>query len=157
MQKVRRTLLPFKGQSSHIYERIFLADCNYGGSTDRIIADGIKVVINISEVPTPLDMIKKLDEVGVVCRYIEVDYDQPSTDLSDAMLEALGILSAYDGKTVIHCAAGCSRSAAVVLYLLCKFYMLTLEAAVDLMVSRRPCVSPLHSYLEQVYKLLRDC
>lgn len=148
---------PTKGQASHIHDRIFVSDCQYGYNASKIIADGINVVINVSEQPTPCDVVDQLRKAGVVHRYVEVDHDQPSTDLTDAMLEALGVVAAYDGSVVFHCAAGCSRSVAVVLFLLCKIYLMPFEEAIELLIRQRPCVSPLSVYLEQAYKLLREC
>nr|QYA18343.1 dual-specificity protein phosphatase [Clandestinovirus] len=145
---------PVRGQVSHILHNIYLSDIAFGQDVKKIADQKFKMVINISEVPTPDYIANQMIESGIEYSHFEVDTDDPNTVLTDAMRQSLIHFQAVGGKTLFHCSAGCSRSAAVVIYILCKYYGLSMESACDLIVKQRPCVSPMPNYLVQVHDLL---
>lgn len=145
---------PVRGQVSHVYKNIHLSDITFGKNADGIIEQGFGMVINVSEIEIPTYARHQITEKGIDYHYIRVDNDDPLTDLRPAMLEAASLYKTDESKILIHCSAGCSRSAAVVLYIMCHHHSLTLEDACDIIVKQRPCVSPMPIYLSQISELL---
>lgn len=145
---------PTRGQASHILHNIYLSDVAFGHDVTKIADQKFKMVINISEVSTPEHIVNQLRQHGIEFSHLEVDTDDPNTALTDAMGQSLIRFQTVSGKTLFHCSAGCSRSAAVVIYILCKHYGLSMENACDLITKQRPCVSPMPNYLVQVHHLL---
>ena len=58
-----------------------------------------------------------------------------------------------EGVVFVHCLAGASRSASIVIGYLMKVHGMTLKDAMDKVVTCRPCVSPNPSYLRQLVSL----
>jgi len=88
-------------------------------------------------------------------KYIPMD-DSPSQDLLSNLPEALNFIHSEleQGHTVlVHCAAGISRSASVVIAYLMMTRGMTLAEAYQYVKSRRPIVEPNPGFIQQLSTL----
>lgn len=80
--------------------------------------------------------------------YVE---DEVEEDLSTHFQSAFDFIeSATDGNVLVHCHAGVSRSATIVLSYLMRKKGLRLEDALKFVKSKRPCVNPNTGFLQQL-------
>ena len=56
-----------------------------------------------------------------------------------------------DSPVLIHCYAGVSRSASIVLLVLMQVYGYNLRSATELLIAKRPCVRPNDGFLHRIY------
>ena len=88
-------------------------------------------------------------------KYIPMD-DSPSQDLLSNLPEALNFINwqLEQGHTVlVHCAAGISRSASVVIAYLMMTHGMTLDEAYQYVKSRRSIVQPNPGFMQQLSTL----
>lgn len=115
-------------------------------TAERIKALGITSVINVSR---DLPRIKVRN-----VRYMQIDVeDHPGQNL-EPYFEQCNNQIEYDrcsnGKTLVHCLAGISRSVSLVLAYLMKHDGMTLEDAYNFVKMRRPCVGPNIGFWQQL-------
>lgn len=79
--------------------------------------------------------------------------DLPQTELSDYYTQAFNFIDqsiSEEGKVLIHCNAGVSRSAAILIAYLMKSQNLSYEAAWSLVKDKRPSINPNIGFIIQL-------
>lgn len=91
---------------------------------------------------------------GIEYLTIEID-DCPSCRIIDYLPEALRFISnaLKVGSIIVHCAAGVSRSASVVIAYIMVKYSLRYEEAVQIVRSKRSCVWPNQGFQSQLLSI----
>lgn len=152
LQKYDPHTWPIKGQVSHIFDKLYISDWSFAKNAQNIIEHGFDLVISI--IPDMLDSsyYERLQLANI--RHVQfLQVDCVSTKLGLTMQQAFKDMQCAT-KVLIHCHAGASRSAAVGLYWMCKKFGMSLENALQIMITNRPCVYPLANYLEEILQLL---
>lgn len=102
--------------------------------------------------------------VGIDClvKYSDVNYkfvnclDLPDTNLNDVLKECLSFIMTADQNhcyILVHCNAGVSRSAAVVIGYLVSVLGYDYEYAFNVVKKQRPCIRPNDGFVKQLKKL----
>lgn len=124
---------------------LFLGPCSAASSSPFLQNNAITSVISIGSTPS-----EKIDGV-TYCRISMVD--SPSASISDAIEAASKIIDQVaeaDGRVLVHCSAGISRSPTVIAGYLMTRQSLSLKAALTAMVSARPTVCPNTGFIGQL-------
>ncbi|XP_055315684.1 dual specificity protein phosphatase 18 isoform X2 [Sitodiplosis mosellana] len=112
---------------------------------------GITCVINAApELPeTPLPLIDGSKPV-----YLQVPVlDKSDIDISnyfDEVSDLIEQIRQTNGKTMVHCVAGVSRSASLVLAYLMKYWKMSLKGAFELVRTARPQIRPNIGFVRQL-------
>lgn len=89
---------------------------------------------------------------NVACKYVPC-LDLPETDLKAVCEESNQFIADAlnnNGKVLVHCNAGVSRSTSVVIGYLITCKRLSFNEAYDLVKSKRPCIQPNAGFLKQL-------
>ena len=85
--------------------------------------------------------------------------DDPGTDISEHFGECGGFIEKgvqAGGRVLVHCFAGVSRSATVVVAYLITHRGMTYDQAIAVVREKRPKVNPNVGFLEQLQQLKKD-
>lgn len=111
---------------------------------------GIDYVISIGE----HNMIKNGPFPYVKEHLIIVANDDETQDLTNAFRESFEFIEKYkSNKILVHCSAGMSRSASIVIGYLIIYHNLDFEKAYHYVLSRRPCIYPNDGFIKQLMSL----
>ncbi|KAM7539422.1 hypothetical protein Aperf_G00000059252 [Anoplocephala perfoliata] len=106
----------------------------------RLRQMGITQVVSVMPEPIPGEILAQVD------RHIQIPVDDIDYSNLRSHFDEIGDKIAREarrgGKTAVHCMAGISRSATVVLAYLMKHQRLSLSDAYNLVISVRPCIQP---------------
>lgn len=130
----------------------------YLGSQDAVLLDNIREY-NITDIlsigiETPMSDIDTNDSI-ICCHFIEC-LDLPETNLQSIIERTNEIIeSVYDknGRILVHCNAGVSRSASICIAYLMYKHEMTFETAFALVKSKRECIQPNPGFLKQLKEL----
>ncbi|XP_061073164.1 dual specificity protein phosphatase 18-like [Conger conger] len=128
---------------SQINPTLFLSGADAAMNKALISHRGITLIINVTPVTSPVHQ-------GVECRQVPVS-DQPHARLCDhfeSMAEC--IHNNQTGSTLVHCAAGMSRSPALVMAYLMRYKGVTLRQAHDWVRDCRPYIRPNAGFWRQL-------
>lgn len=94
---------------------------------------------------------------GIQYMTIEID-DSPSVSIIDYLPEAIRFISEGQkhGAVIVHCLAGVSRSASIVIGYLMVKYSLRFDDAKSLVKSKRPCIWPNFGFEQQLSNIEID-
>ena len=137
-----------------IDDKLFLGNWGHGNNVDIIKNLKLTHIINVCQMKTR-NFVKNVE-------YTAIDIE----DTSDAnMLQHLDKLCKYIGdalsskqgntdenknKVLVHCLAGVSRSATVVIAYLIKYHGMKTDEALKYVKTRRPRVAPNHGFVKQL-------
>lgn len=81
--------------------------------------------------------------------------DNPEFDLSVHFNDCFDYIHEHRTKgytVLVHCGAGISRSATIVIGYLMKYQGMNLKSSLDFLVEKRPCVYPNKGFLKQLFE-----
>src|SRR5436853_1613820 len=139
---------------SLITSQLYLGDAYDAQNMDFIRTKNITLIVNCAkEVPNYLSYKPNL-------KYIRLELDDlPSENIQPALeLAANEIINTiYNKENVfVHCAAGISRSASVVIYTLIKLYNWDYDKAYDYVKTLRPIINPNYGFIYQVRQMQNE-
>lgn len=137
--------LSFLSEISKVTEHLFISAAN-AVKPDKVREYGITCIINCT-VDSPL-----LNMPLVETMRISID-DLPTANISthfEKCVDKIAETKARGGKTLVHCMAGVSRSASIVLAYLMKYQNMTLRDAYHLLKARRPIIQPNVGFFRQL-------
>ncbi|KIJ31817.1 hypothetical protein M422DRAFT_234445 [Sphaerobolus stellatus SS14] len=130
---------------------LFLGPCSAASSKPFLTANAITDVLSVGSTPA-----QKID--GITYHRLSLT-DSPSSSIAKVSDEACRIIDskkigkAKEGKILVHCSAGISRSPTLVVAYLMKAHNMSLKAALGRVVRVRPQVSPNAGFLGQLKEL----
>jgi atypical dual specificity phosphatase len=131
---------------SFIKEGLFL--CGIDAVTPfNLAANGITLVINVMSEPTKFFNGEELNLVQFPT------IDSPSTNIYRHLHPAADLIHSTlksGGRVVVHCRAGVSRSASIVIAYLIKYYQMSLLEAYNYVKSKRYSIRPNEGFFEQL-------
>lgn len=129
--------------------RLYLGD--WEASTDQELIEwqrinSVVTVMSKSMIQLTKPSLKQVNQHGVPAE------DSPNFDIYSYFPTATQFIheSLMNGNVLVHCAAGISRSATIVIAYLIKYNKMTLEEALKYVQKRRPIVSPNVGFKEQL-------
>jgi hypothetical protein len=132
------------GVPHHIIGNVYLGDYMCATSLDVLRSLGIGHVINASN-----HFGNKFEDNGIVYLDVNVD-DYPFEDIASHFQRTYDYIEEARGPVLVHCAAGVSRSASIVIAYLMQKHRLALDEAITLTHARRSLVSPNQGFLSQL-------
>uniref|UniRef100_A0A8C8Z2U9 Protein-tyrosine-phosphatase n=1 Tax=Prolemur simus TaxID=1328070 RepID=A0A8C8Z2U9_PROSS len=140
---------------SQITSTLYLGSGAAANNRFMLSSKNITTVINVS--------VEVVNTIFKDIQYIQVPVaDAPSArlyDFFDLMADHIHKMDMKQGRTLLHCVAGVSRSATLCLAYLMKYHSMTLLDAHTWTKSRRPIIRPNNGFWEQLiryeFKLFR--
>ncbi|RZF37440.1 hypothetical protein LSTR_LSTR013449 [Laodelphax striatellus] len=131
-------------QVAKITENLFL------GSQDVALDQNLLVLNNITHVISLGIPVTHFPNIG--CTYVNV-LDLPEFDIRrvfDEVFEVINEVIDKKGKVFVHCNAGVSRSASVVIGYLMRTFRLGFEEAYEMVKAQRSCIRPNEGFVRQL-------
>lgn len=134
---------------SYITPHLYLGDANHAQNFDFLKKKNIKLIINCAkEIP---------DYYPDKFKYIRLDWDdtlnQRIIKELDKIADIIGLAIRKGQVVYVHCAAGISRSATVVIYTLMKLHNWDFNRSYLFVKEFRPVIKPNPNFVEQIMKL----
>ncbi|VDO05842.1 unnamed protein product [Rodentolepis nana] len=127
------------GQIARINDHLYL--CSLQALTSkRLHQKGITQVISVMPETIPSEIIAQVER-HIQIPVDDIDYSNLRSHF-DEVGERIAREARRGGKTAVHCMAGISRSATIVLAYLMKYQRLNLAEAYNRVMSIRPCIQP---------------
>lgn len=136
-----------------VTDHLYISNSKAAASASLVIGNNITCIINATE-----GRRGSAAPPGVEYIHIPVS-DCPSTRLSDhfdRVSDHIQRTAAAGGRTLVHCNAGVSRSAALCMAFLLKHRGVTLLQAHSWLKTRRPLVRPNNGFWEQLIRYERE-
>lgn len=139
---------------SLILPSLYLGPCSAASNKAFLTANSITHVLSVGSTPA-----QKLE--GVTYHRLSLA-DSPTSSISKVSDEACKVIDAAiqpkakggcNGRILVHCSAGISRSPTLVIAYLMKSRTMPLKAALGLVLKARPQVSPNPGFLQQLKRL----
>jgi protein-tyrosine phosphatase len=131
---------------NHIIDNLYLGDCSH--SEDELLKLNISYVFNM----TPNDY-RNYDKMIEIKFPIQDIISQNIIDIYPSIIKKIKELNDEGLKIYIHCHAGISRSASLVILYVMKYHQMTFDVAFKFVRDKRLCIQPNPSFIEQL-KLL---
>ncbi|CAF4641012.1 unnamed protein product [Rotaria sp. Silwood2] len=131
-------------------EFLFLGNIHHGSSLDILERFKIEHIINVSET----DVSDNFPQNRFDIVYIPID-DDIQTNIKQHFDRTNELLHSYymkNERCLVHCAAGVSRSATIVLAYLMKYHHNTLKEAFHYLVEKRPQIWPNEGFMLQLLR-----
>lgn len=144
---------------SDYHNKLFLTDLLAMSDEDIVIDNGISTIIYIGTEKKGNRLLNFYEENSIKNYFYELK-DRPDSNIYDILDDTYEKISngLDDGNVAVHCVAGISRSASILLYFLLKSkLMLTLLDAVKYLKKHRREVDPNDGFLLQVYLKNKLC
>ncbi len=109
-------------------------------SPERLRQYGITQIVSAMVDPIPSALLSVVD-THVQVSVEDIDYSNLRVHF-DTVADRIAREARRGGRTLVHCMAGVSRSATLVLAYLIKHQKMSLSQAYDLVRSKRPCIQP---------------
>ena len=146
---IDKEILVILGQmdpASKILDYLFLGSEWNASNLDELRMNGITHILNVT---------REIDNFfpGVFTYKNIREYDEESTDLLkylDSTYRYIKTAKEEDGKVLIHCKMGISRSATVTISYVMKEYSMSLEEVMTMVKSKRSIVNPNKSFRKQL-------
>lgn len=141
---------PFEAEASEILPYLIMSNERDAHNPAFIKAHGITHVLNLTPAAFQEDV-----KLMTKCYSIPL-YDHTSQDISEYLPSAIAFINdARDtnGKVLVHCFAGISRSAAITIAYFLYTFDMTLDAAYNAVRAKRPGISPNLNFMGQLHKL----
>jgi protein-tyrosine phosphatase len=146
---------------NHVVGRLYLGDVSDAVNNDKLYEYNIGLVVSIMNAGE-LRTLERTIEQKVCVRPIEYIQmpaeDKPSTNLHRHIYAFRDIVAEYEARhpnkcILVHCKAGISRSATLVLSYLMLRYGARLDEAVRYLKARRRIINPNPGFMKQLQKL----
>lgn len=130
---------------------IYLYLSSYGPSCDQEIMHslGITHILNLSNIPN--------SEIFPFITYKALAIqDDPSVDIMTTVSESFEFIEVAvqgNGIVLVHCQAGISRSASIVIAYLMKKFNMNMHEGFSYVKAKRPCVAPNPGFIQQLCQL----
>lgn len=137
----------------HVRVGFLYADIRFIGSADAAMDGELLEKIGVTHILTvaPLpDYKPPVPHAKHLCLHI---LDLPETELAEYYEKAFSFLDdavAVNGRALVHCNAGVSRSAAITLAYIMKTQMMTYDDAWNLVKEKRPSINPNIGFIIQL-------
>jgi len=128
---------------NYIVDNIYLGDCSH--EEEELLTLGISYVFNM----TPHNY-RKYDKIIEFNIPLKDEITQNIIDIFPDVVKKVKELNDTGAKIYIHCHAGVSRSASLVIYYLIVYYNIDFEQAFKYVREKRVCVQPNHGFAEQL-------
>ena len=142
---------PELAQISEIYDFLYLSGA-HPVQTRRMRNLGITNIINATM------EVSDLRSPGLTTMHIYID-DSPYAKISpyfDKCAKLIHDVKARGGKTLVHCIAGVSRSASLIMAYLIKYQSMSLRQAYDFLKTKREIVHPNTGFFRQLITFERE-
>jgi protein-tyrosine phosphatase len=137
----------------HIIDNIYLGNWRDSINEEKLKANGIKCILTLNKEyrhnEKDMDI---FDKLSIQQKYIEL-YDSTFSVISPYLEESMKFIKKCNGNVLVHCTAGVSRSASVVIYYLMKEKNMTYSDALYYVRNKRPIVNPNRSFVQQLKEL----
>ena len=147
-QKILESIM--QSEPDLIIDKLYLGNLSHSKKHDVLKRLGVSVVLQISSEPTEFPFPESFE-------YHPFEFgDCPSADLARHVKKGIETLKKAhsEGKTCfIHCAAGVSRSASIVIAYVMLLKDYDFNQALKFVQERRPCVDPNEGFREYLAKL----
>lgn len=137
-----------RGDPVEILPHLYLGSAFHAANQSALRRLGVTALLNVSRTSP------NLTDGQFVYKSIPVD-DSGSADISSWFAEAIQFIddvAASEGKVLVHCHAGISRSATICLAYLMRSKHLRLEEAYEYVKRRRSIISPNFNFMGQLLK-----
>lgn len=141
----------FKNTPTKLLPHLFIGDERNSLDTDLLRQIGITAILNVST--TSSDHV--IDGFDYKCIPVR---DNESENISCWFSDALQFIETIrkkDGKVLVHCRAGISRSATICIAYLMVHNSLSLDQAFDFIRERRRIISPNMNFMQQLFEFER--
>jgi hypothetical protein len=128
---------------NHIIDNIYLGDCSH--NEEELVKLGISYVFNVTN--NYYREYKKMIEIKIP---LQDCITQNIMDIFPTVIEQIKELNDEGLKIYIHCHAGISRSASLVIYYLIKYHNMSFDKAFKYVRDKRLCIQPNQSFVEQL-------
>lgn len=132
-----------------ITEHLFISNAAAANDASQVIESNVTCIINVSETKH-----KTPPPTGVEYVHILIS-DSPSSPLSDhfdTVADKIQVQAENNRRTLVHCNAGVSRSAAVCMAYLMKYQGVSLQEAHTWMRKCRPMARPNNGFWRQLIR-----
>lgn len=137
----------------HIIDNIYLGDWRDSIDEEKLRANSIKCILTLNkEYRHNEKNMDIFDKLGIQQKYIEI-YDSVFSTITPYLEESVEFIKKCSGNVLVHCTAGVSRSASVVIYYLMKEKNMTYDDALYYVRNKRPVVNPNRSFVQQLKEL----
>jgi Dual specificity phosphatase, catalytic domain len=133
-----------------VYPNIYLGNYLFASDKNLLIGLGITHIVNAAkEIPNYFK-----DEPEVIFQYIHLNMDDIPQENASRFFEIsrkfISNAVKGGGKVLIHCRAGISRSATILMYYLMKTIGISAQQALNLIRQCRPIANPNPGFLKQI-------
>ena len=143
-----KMLYSYIDDPSYIIDNIYLGNAYNAANYNLLKKLNIKIIINItSDIPNYF----KNDNNFTYINYNIKDIN--NSNIKEFLLKSYLVLSTNNNNILIHCYAGSSRSASIILYYLIKHYNQSFEEANSFLKSKRDIVNINTTYINEIKKL----
>lgn len=140
-----------------VTDYLYLSNGRAAGDSSLLARNKITCIINVTETRSSSPPLPRLEYIHIPVSDSPVF---PLSDHFDRVADVIHMNGESGGRTLVHCKAGVSRSAALCLAYLMKHRGLTLLGAYKLLKSCRPMVRPNNGFWKQLIRYeceLRGC
>lgn len=138
------------GPSEILLNFLYLGDLTDARNESKIRDLGITHIVNVTtEIPNFIQSLPKIDYFNINVN------DTPRDNISAKFMDAINFIEnvrKINGKVLVHCAMGISRSATIVLAYIMYTQKINLDTAYQLVKSRRHIISPNTGFLGALLK-----
>jgi protein-tyrosine phosphatase len=136
-----------------ITDEIFLG--NWASSTriDKLLDNNIYTIICINDNKKTKYILDQYDENSIDYHHFTLP-DLPSADIKSILEPCMKIITESKSPTLVHCTAGQSRSATVVIYYLMKSRNISYSDSLDLVKKYRPIAEPNYGFADILVNLI---
>lgn len=163
MNHVKRFIFDLAYESpSYIVDNIYLGNVSNAVDTHKIQGLNIGMIISIMNEHELKRLYSKMVDANIrnIIHASFTARDDTDVDIMNSMVETFFVINnfrlKYPNKFIlIHCKAGISRSASLVLAYIILQYKLTLKRALEYVISRRGIVQPNPGFINQLLEIER--
>ena len=142
------------GPSEIILNFLYLGDLTDARNESKIRAMGITHIINVTtEIPNFIESLPKINYFNINVN------DTPRDNISAKFMESINFIEnvrKLNGKVLVHCAMGISRSATIVLAYIMYTQRINLDTAYQLVKSHRHIISPNIGFMGSLLKFSQN-
>ena len=139
-----------QGQSSRVLPNLYISDYRTARNADYLAELGISVIINVAE-ELPPTAASTLPNIEMFFIPFEDSMDEQLFPEIDKIRLIVDESLSKGKKVLVHCNAGRSRSAAVLLYILMTLRGMSLGNAFEILKSARQSVQPNPNFIKQLW------
>lgn len=133
---------------NHIVRNIYLGDWNDSVNENQLTQNRIKKIICLNENIKPPSAMRLYERLGIEHVWINIA-DDPLDNISQYFAYCINSML-IDGNVLVHCTAGISRSATIVIKYIMYECNMSKEDAIAYVRSKRPVINPNWGFLMQL-------